>query len=233
MTDSTARSYPPSSATGRDLQLAAQSHVVVSFEERNTPRMRMRWAAGLSRSDPDPGTQRQDALLARLRLPSSRARARDAPDRETPFYPRSPYGRQALRLLDQQSTIAKLRPFRCNGILSTTNPRKGRDFRQPEDHAGVRPDQLGLQDRSTWGTSKARGLGPRPQYVEAQWLMLAAEKPGGSRHATGEHTGVREFVVARQRELGMQSQEGKRSRGRDSSERRCVVHRSAPFRRPK
>ena len=209
--------------------LAAQSHVVVSFEEPEY-------------------TANADALGALRLLEAIRilglkdktrfyqastselfGLAREAPQTErTPFYPRSPYG--VAKLYAYWITVNYREAyglFACNGILfNHESPVRGETFVSRKITRAFARISLGLQDRVYLGNLEARrDWGHAREYVEAQWLMLQQETPEDLVIATGEQHTVREFVVAAAKELGMQvSWKGKGADERGFDQKgRCIV----------
>jgi GDPmannose 4,6-dehydratase len=209
--------------------LAAQSHVVVSFEEPEY-------------------TANADALGALRLLEAIRilglkdktrfyqastselfGLARESPQTErTPFYPRSPYG--VAKLYAYWITVNYREAyglFACNGILfNHESPVRGETFVSRKITRALARIKLGLQDRLYLGNLEARrDWGHAREYVEAQWLMLQQNKPEDFVIATGEQHTVREFVVAAARELGIRigwKGKGAAERGYDR-EGRCIV----------
>lgn len=188
--------------------LAAQSHVAVSFEEPEY-------------------TANSDALgvlrvLEAIRILGLEKRTRfyqastselyglvqETPQKETtPFYPRSPY---AVAKLYGYWIVVNYREaygmFACNGILfNHESPLRGETFVTRKITRALARIRLGLQDCLYLGNLDAkRDWGHAKDYVEMQWLMLQQEKPEDYVIATGIQYSVRDFVNAAARELGMQ-----------------------------
>jgi len=209
--------------------LAAQSHVVVSFEEPEY-------------------TANADALGALRLLEAIRilglkdktrfyqastselfGLAHESPQTETtPFYPRSPYG--VAKLYAYWITVNYREAyglFACNGILfNHESPVRGETFVSRKITRALARISLGLEDCLYLGNLDARrDWGHAREYVEAQWLMLQQEKPEDFVIATGEQHSVREFVVAAAKELGMDLSwkgRGRDERGYDQKGR-CIV----------
>src|SRR6187399_1635696 len=177
--------------------LAAQSHVAVSFE---TPE----YTANADAI----GTLR---LLEAIRILGLEKKTRfyqastsemfglvqEIPQRETtPFYPRSPYG--AAKVYAHWIT-ANYREayglFACNGILfNHESPRRGETFVTRKITRAAARIKLGLQHRLYLGNLDAkRDWGYAGDYVEAMWMMLQREQPDDYVIATGETHSVREF----------------------------------------
>ena len=210
--------------------LAAQSHVLVSFEEPE-------YTANADAL----GTLR---LLEAIRILGLKDKtrfyqastselyglARETPQTEaTPFYPRSPYG--VAKLYAHWITVNYREAyglFACNGILfNHESPLRGETFVSRKITRALTRISLGLEDRLYLGNLEARrDWGHAREYVEAQWLMLQQEKPEDFVIATGEQHTVREFVVAAARELGMQIRwkgKGTQERGYDQDGRSIVA----------
>lgn len=187
--------------------LAAQSHVGVSFEEPEY-------------------TANADALGALRLLEAIRAfkledRVRfyqastselfglvqEIPQRETtPFYPRSPYA--VAKLFAYWTTInyrEAYRMYACNGILfNHESPRRGETFVTRKITRGLARIRYGLQSTLLLGNLDAkRDWGHARDYVELQWLMLQQDTPKDYVIATGEQYSVRDFVNAAAKFMGL------------------------------
>ncbi|QIK36788.1 GDP-mannose 4,6-dehydratase [Caldichromatium japonicum] len=188
--------------------LAAQSHVAVSFEEPE-----------YTANSDALGTLR---LLEAIRILGLERKTRfyqastselyglvqETPQRETtPFYPRSPYA--VAKLYAYWITVNYREAYglyACNGILfNHEGPRRGETFVTRKITRGLAHIKLGLQDCLYLGNLEAkRDWGHARDYVEAQWLMLQQDQPEDFVIATGIQRSVREFVEAAARELQMQ-----------------------------
>jgi len=186
--------------------LAAQSHVMVSFE---TPEYTAN-VDGL-------GALR---LLEAIRILNLTEKTRfyqastseifgkvqETPQKETtPFYPRSPYG--AAKLYAYWITVNYREAYglyACNGILfNHESPIRGETFVTRKITRGLARIKMGLQDCLYIGNLDAlRDWGHARDYVEMQWLMLQQEAPEDYVIATGEQHSVREFIAAAAAELG-------------------------------
>lgn len=187
--------------------LAAQSHVAVSFEEPEYTAnadglgtLRMLEAIrilGLERK-----TRFYQASTSELY-----GMVREIPQREsTPFYPRSPYG--AAKLYAYWITVNYREAYglyACNGILfNHESPRRGETFVTRKITRALARISLGLQDCIYLGNLDAkRDWGHARDYVEMQWLMLQQEEPDDYVIATGKQYSVRQFVDAAAAELGI------------------------------
>jgi len=178
--------------------LAAQSHVAVSFEEPEYTAdsdglgtLRLLEAIrilGLERK-----TRFYQASTSELF-----GKVRETPQRETtPFYPRSPYG--VAKLYAYWITVNYREAYgvyACNGILfNHESPVRGETFVTRKITRALARIKLGLQDRLYLGNLDAkRDWGHARDYVRMQWLMLQQDTPDDYVIATGEQHSVREFV---------------------------------------
>jgi GDPmannose 4,6-dehydratase len=186
--------------------LAAQSHVAVSFEEPEY-------------------TANSDALgvlrlLEAIRILGLEQKTRfyqastselyglvqETPQKETtPFYPRSPY---AVAKLYGYWIVVNYREaygiYACNGILfNHESPLRGETFVTRKITRALARIKLGLQDTLYLGNLDAkRDWGHARDYVEMQWLMLQQEKPEDFVIATGVQYSVRDFINAAAKEFG-------------------------------
>lgn len=189
--------------------LAAQSHVAVSFEQPE-------YTADTNAL----GTLR---LLEAIRVLDMQGRTRfyqastsemygmvrETPQCETtPFYPRSPYA--AAKLYAYWITVNYREAFgmhASNGILfNHESPVRGENFVTRKITRGLSRIKLGLQSCLYLGNLDAkRDWGHARDYVVAQWLILQQEKPSDYVIASGHQYSVREFVsaVARELEIGL------------------------------
>jgi GDPmannose 4,6-dehydratase len=186
--------------------LAAQSHVAVSFE---TPEY----------------TANSDALgtlriLEAIRILGLEKKTRfyqastsemygkvqEVPQSEkTPFYPRSPYG--AAKVYGYWITVNYREAyglFACNGILfNHESPLRGETFVTRKITRGLARIQQGLDECLYLGNLDAlRDWGHARDYVKAQWLMLQQDEPEDFVISTGEQHSVREFVERVGQHLG-------------------------------
>ncbi len=188
--------------------LAAQSHVAVSFEEPEY-------------------TANSDALgalrvLEAIRILGLEKKPRfyqastselyglvqETPQKETtPFYPRSPYA--VAKLYAYWITVNYREAYgiyACNGILfNHESPVRGETFVTRKITRALARIKLGLQDCLYLGNlDSLRDWGHARDYVEMQWLMLQQDQPEDFVIATGVQYSVRDFVNAAAKELGMQ-----------------------------
>ena len=188
--------------------LAAQSHVAVSFEEPEY-------------------TANSDALgalriLEAIRILGLEKKTRfyqastselfglvqEIPQKETtPFYPRSPYA--VAKLYAYWITVNYREAYgmyACNGILfNHESPIRGETFVTRKITRALARIKLGLQDCLYLGNLDAkRDWGHAKDYVEMQWLMLQQNQPEDFVIATGVQYSVRDFVNTAAKELGME-----------------------------
>jgi GDPmannose 4,6-dehydratase len=209
--------------------LAAQSHVAVSFEEPEY-------------------TANSDALgalrvLEAIRILKLEKKTRfyqastselyglvqETPQKETtPFYPRSPYA--VAKLYAYWITVNYREAYglyACNGILfNHESPRRGETFVTRKITRALARIKLGTQACLYLGNMDAkRDWGHARDYVEMQWLMLQQDEPEDYVIATGQQFSVRYFVEAAAAELGMKIRwegAGVDEKGYDA-QGRCIV----------
>jgi GDPmannose 4,6-dehydratase len=188
--------------------LAAQSHVAVSFE---TPEY----------------TANADAIgplrvLEAIRILGLGQRTRfyqastselygkvqEVPQKETtPFYPRSPYG--VAKLYAYWITVNYREAYglyACNGILfNHESPVRGETFVTRKITRGLARIKVGLDSALFLGNLNARrDWGHARDFVEAQWLILQQPQPDDYVIATGQQISVRDFVQRAAAELGIE-----------------------------
>ncbi|KAA0257623.1 GDP-mannose 4,6-dehydratase [Deferribacter autotrophicus] len=188
--------------------LAAQSHVAVSFEQPEYTAN----ADGI-------GTLR---ILEAVRLLGLKdktkiyqastselyGKVQEIPQNEkTPFYPRSPYG--VAKLYAYWITVNYREAygmFACNGILfNHESPIRGETFVTRKITRGATRILLGLDKKLYLGNLNAkRDWGHAKDYVEGMWLILQQDEPDDYVLATGKTTEVREFVRMAFAELGLE-----------------------------
>lgn len=187
--------------------LAAQSHVAVSFEEpeytANSDALgALRALEAIRILGLEKKTRYYQASTSELF-----GLAQEVPQRETtPFYPRSPYA--VAKLYAYWITINYREAYgiyACNGILfNHESPVRGELFVSRKITQALTRIKLGLQDCLYLGNLDAkRDWGHARDYIEAQWLMLQQKKPHDLVICTGEQHSVREFVEYASAELGI------------------------------
>lgn len=187
--------------------LAAQSHVGVSFEEPEyTANSDALGALRILEAIRILGLERKTRYY-QASTSELFGLVRESPQRETtPFYPRSPYG--VAKLYAHWITINYREAYgiyACNGILfNHESPIRGETFVSRKITRALARIVLGKQDCLYLGNLDARrDWGHARDYVEMQWLMLQQEKPDDFVIATGEQHSVREFAMAAAGHLGI------------------------------
>ena len=188
--------------------LAAQSHVAVSFEEpeytANSDALgTLRLLEAIRILGLDKKTRFYQASTSELF-----GKVQEIPQRETtPFYPRSPYA--AAKLYAYWITVNYREAYglyACNGILfNHESAIRGETFVTRKITRGLARIALGLQDCLYLGNLEAlRDWGHARDYVEMQWMMLQQATPEDFVIATGQQHSVRDFVDRAAEALGMQ-----------------------------
>ncbi len=219
--------------------LAAQSHVAVSFE---TPE----YTANADAI----GTLR---LLEAIRILGMEKKTRfyqastsemfgkvqEIPQKETtPFYPRSPYG--AAKVYGYWIVVNYREAYGmycCNGILfNHESPIRGETFVTRKITRAVARISLGLQDRLYLGNlDSLRDWGHARDYVKAMWLMLQQDEADDFVVATGKQISVRQFVDAAFGEVGIAIDwrgEGVNEEGVDKASGKVLVQVDPRYFRP-
>jgi GDPmannose 4,6-dehydratase len=218
--------------------LAAQSHVQVSFEEPE-------YTANADAL----GTLR---ILEAIRMLKMERKVRfyqastselygkvqETPQRETtPFYPRNPYA--VAKLYAYWITVNYREAYgiyACNGILfNHESPLRGETFVTRKITRALARIKLGLQECLYLGNLDARrDWGHARDYVEMQWMMLQQAEPQDYVIATGRQYSVRDFVEAAARHLEIKirwSGRGDQERG-INEEGKCIVAVDPRYYRP-
>ncbi|MBO9170444.1 GDP-mannose 4,6-dehydratase [Rhizobium sp. L245/93] len=209
--------------------LAAQSHVAVSFEEpeytANSDGLgALRILEAMRILGLETKTRFYQASTSELY-----GLVQETPQRETtPFYPRSPYA--VAKLYAYWITVNYREAYgfyACNGILfNHESPVRGETFVTRKITRALARIKLGLQDCLYLGNLDAlRDWGHAKDYVEMQWLMLQQEKPEDFVIATGVQYSVRDFVNAAAAEIDIKVNwvgHGVDERGYDASGK-CIV----------
>ncbi|WP_430734894.1 GDP-mannose 4,6-dehydratase [Halodesulfovibrio aestuarii] len=219
--------------------LAAQSHVAVSFEQPE-------YTANVT----GVGTLR---LLEAIRILGMTDRVKfyqastselyglvqEIPQKETtPFYPRSPYA--VAKLYAYWITVNYREAYglyACNGILfNHESPIRGETFVTRKITRALARIKLGLKDQLFLGNLAAkRDWGHAKDYVRMQWMMLQQEKPEDFVIATGHQYSVREFVDIAAEHLGINIEwrgEGVDEKGYDTATGKCIVEVDPRYFRP-
>ena len=218
--------------------LAAQSHVAVSFEEpeytANSDALgALRILEAIRILGMEKATRFYQASTSELY-----GLVQETPQKEsTPFYPRSPYA--VAKLYAYWITVNYREAYgmyACNGILfNHESPIRGETFVTRKITRALARIKLGLQGCLYLGNLNAkRDWGHAKDYVEMQWLMLQQEKPEDYVIASGEQYSVRDFVNAAAAELGIAitwKGAGSDEKGYDAAGR-CIVSVDSRYFRP-
>src|ERR1041384_8016199 len=219
--------------------LAAMSHVAVSFEEPEYTAN----ADGI-------GTLR---ILEAIRILGLEKKTRfyqastselygmvqEIPQKETtPFYQRSPYGVAKLYgFWITKNYRESYGIYACNGILfNHESPLRGETFVTRKITRAMARIKLGLQECLYLGNlDSKRDWGHARDYIEAQWMMLQQEKPEDFVIATGEQHTTREFVELAANEVDIDVRwqgEGVDEKGYDINTGKCIVEVDPRYIRP-
>lgn len=219
--------------------LAAQSHVAVSFEEPE-----------YTANSDALGTLR---ILEAIRIVGLEKKTRfyqastselyglvqEIPQKETtPFWPRSPYA--VAKLYAFWITVNYREAYgmyACNGILfNHESPVRGETFVTRKITRALARIKLGLQERLYLGNMNAlRDWGHARDYVQMQWLMLQQDTPEDFVIATGEQHSVREFVELAAKEIDIEIEwvgQGIDEKGYDLRTGKCIVAVDPKYFRP-
>ena len=210
--------------------LAAQSHVAVSFESpeytANSDALgTLRILEAIRILGLEKKTRFYQASTSELF-----GKVQEVPQKETtPFYPRSPYA--AAKIYAYWITVNYREAYgmyACNGILfNHESPIRGETFVTRKITRALARIKLGLQNNLYLGNLNAkRDWGHARDYVEMQWLMLQQDEPDDFVIATGEQYSVRDFVNAAANELGMSIRwegDGIDEKGIDEETGNCIV----------
>ena len=178
--------------------LAAQSHVAVSFEEpeytANSDALgALRILEAIRILKLEKKTKYYQASTSELF-----GAIRETPQNEkTPFYPRSPYG--VAKLYAYWITVNYREAYgiyACNGILfNHESPVRGETFVTRKITLGLSKIKIGLQKKLVLGNlNSKRDWGHAKDYVEAQWLIMQQRKPDDYVIATGKQYSVKNFI---------------------------------------
>jgi len=187
--------------------LAAQSHVAVSFEEPEyTAESDAVGTLRLLEAIRNLGMQDKTRFY-QASTSEMFGKVRETPQTEsTPFYPRSPYG--VAKVYAYWITInyrESYGMYACNGILfNHESPKRGETFVTRKVTRGLARIAFGLDRCVYLGNLDAkRDWGHARDYVEAQWLMLQQDLPEDFVIATGKQHSVRDFVNYSARHMGI------------------------------
>ena len=188
--------------------LAAQSHVAVSFEQpeytANSDALgALRILEAIRILKLENKTKYYQASTSELY-----GAVKEVPQNEkTPFYPRSPYG--VAKLYAYWITVNYREAYgiyACNGILfNHESPVRGETFVTRKITRALTRIKLGMQKNLYLGNlNSKRDWGHAKDFVEAQWLMLQRENPEDFVIATGKQYSIREFINEAAKNLDME-----------------------------
>ena len=219
--------------------LAAQSHVAVSFESPEytadtvgTGALKILDAIRISGLEKK--TRYYQASTSELY-----GEVQETPQTEkTPFYPRSPYA--VTKLYAYWITVNYREAYglyACNGILfNHESPVRGETFVTRKITRAIARVKLDLQDKLYLGNLSAkRDWGHAKDYVEMQWLMLQQDNPEDFVIATGVQYSVREFVNKAAEAVDIEMEwkgEGVDEKGYNKSTGKCLVEVDPRYFRP-
>ncbi len=219
--------------------LAAQSHVAVSFETPEyTANSDALGALRLLEAIRILGLEKQTRFY-QASTSEMFGKVQEIPQRETtPFYPRSPYG--AAKVYAYWITVNYREAYgmyACNGILfNHESPIRGETFVTRKITRGLARISQGLEDCLYLGNlDSLRDWGHARDYVEAQWLMLQQQVAEDFVIATGEQHSVREFVERVGARLGMRIEwrgKGVAEEGVDANSGKTVIKVDSRYFRP-
>jgi GDPmannose 4,6-dehydratase len=210
--------------------LAAQSHVAVSFEEpeytANADALgTLRLLEAIRILNLTKKTRFYQASTSELY-----GKVQEIPQKETtPFYPRSPYA--VAKLYAYWITVNYREAYgiyACNGILfNHESPIRGETFVTRKITRGLSRIKLGIQQCLFLGNLESkRDWGHARDYVEMQWLMLQQEQAEDFVIASGQQHSVREFVELAAMNVGIDIQwkgKGVEEKGFDKKTGKCIV----------
>jgi GDPmannose 4,6-dehydratase len=190
--------------------LAAQSHVAISFEEPEyTANSDALGALRVLEAIRVLGLQKKTRFY-QASTSELYGLVQQTPQTEvTPFYPRSPYA--VAKLYAYWITVNYREAYgiyACNGILfNHESPIRGETFVTRKITRALAKIKLGLQECLYLGNLDAkRDWGHAKDYVEMQWLMLQQDQPEDYVIATGIQYSVRDFVTIAAKDLGLDIQ---------------------------
>lgn len=219
--------------------LAAQSHVAISFEApeytANADALGvLRMVEGMRILGLDKTAKFYQASTSELY-----GKVEDEIQSEkTPFYPRSPYG---VAKLYAYWIVKNYREayglYGVNGILfNHESPRRGENFVTKKITQSLANIKLGMQDKLKVGNLEAkRDWGYAREYMHAAWLMMQQDKAEDFVIATGETHSVREFIEEACKNLDIQLDwqgTGEDEKGVDSKTGKVIVEVDKKYLRP-
>ena len=217
--------------------LAAQSHVAVSFEIPNyTANVDAIGCLNILEAIKSLKLEKKTKFY-QAGTSEMFGKVLETPQSEkTPFYPRSPYG--VSKVFSHWITVNYRESygiFACNGILfNHESPRRGETFVTRKISIGLSKIKLGLQKKLVLGNLNAkRDWGHAKDYVEAQWLMLQQKYPDDYVVASGKNYSVKQFINEAAKILNMKlTWKGKGIRTKAYYNRKCIIECSKKYFRP-
>ena len=220
--------------------LAAQSHVQVSFEKPEyTANIDGLGVLRLLEAIKILGLEKRTKFYQASTSELFSGKPEEAPQNEnTPFHPRSPYG--VAKLYAYWITVnyrEAYNIFACNGVLfNHESPKRGETFVTRKITRAVARISLGLQDKLYLGNLNAkRDWGHSKDSVEAMWLMLQQPEPDDYVIASGEQHSVREFCEIAFKEVGINLKwqgQGKDEKGIDKKTGKVIIEVDPRYFRP-
>ena len=218
--------------------LAAQSHVAVSFEvPEYTANADALGALRILEAIKFHGLEKKTKFY-QAGTSEMFGKVKKIPqDENTPFYPRSPYG--VAKVYAHWITInyrESYKIFACNGILfNHESPVRGETFVTKKIVTALCKIKYGLQDKLYLGNMNAkRDWGHAKDYVVAMWKMMQKKNPGDYVIATGKQYTVKQFVDFVIRELKIKGKwKGKNKNLKFFDENgKCIVQTDKAYFRP-
>jgi GDPmannose 4,6-dehydratase len=178
--------------------LAAQSHVRVSFDQPLYTVQTVAWGALAALEAARALARRKPVRFYQASSSEMYGLAAESPQTErTPFHPRSPYACAKVFAFHQTVNYREAYGlFACNGIMfNHESPRRGETFVTRKITRAAARIREGLQDFLYLGNLEARrDWGYAGDYVDAMWRMLQHDVPDDYVVATGETHSVQEFL---------------------------------------
>ena len=215
--------------------LAAQSHVAVSFEEPEYTANSD--ALGTLRLLEIIKTSKKKIKFYQAGTSEMFGKVQEIPQKEsTPFYPRSPYGVAKLYAhWITKNYREAYNIFACNGILfNHESPRRGETFVTRKIIKGLCKIKYNKQKELVLGNLNAkRDWGHAKDYVEAMWKILQQKKPDDFVIATNKNYSVKDFINLAAKRLKIELKwKGKGINLKGYSGKKCIIRCSERYFRP-
>ncbi|UVR72906.1 GDP-mannose 4,6-dehydratase [Bacteroides xylanisolvens] len=219
--------------------LAAQSHVKVSFDVRNTRPKRMLSVRCVCSKRYASWDWKKKTRIYQASTSELFGKVQEVPQKETtPFYPRSPYGvAKQYGFWITKNYRESYGMFAVNGILfNHESERRGETFVTRKISLAAARIAQGEQDKLYLGNLDARrDWGYAKDYIECMWLILQHDVPEDFVIATGEMHTVREFATLAFKEAGIELRwegEGVNEKGIDVATGKSLVEVDPKYFRP-